>query len=491
MRLFLCLLFIAPYAWGQTIIDEQSQLFEPQSVRVDGRIRHLTLEQVTPDSSVEVVAYTRQGVFPDWTAKLHIFEQTATGKKLAKHSSFVLPLDTIYYGFIILGQAPQLILVLPKEIHVLPFQNNAWQKDAAKVFPLNTLTSPWARAMASPFQPIQKIKGGDQAWIPTHGGYQTFELSGNQLKQASFIPLQPKSFYRSSYDLLPFEMSYWFRNIYWYPKIFPGTLDGKKHVLFSPWMDELDIVTPPSTEIQKHYFKLLNERERDNGTFYLINEPVDLNGDGRTDFLINKTQGVGTSFRSKSYYYMTGADGKIPTTPKAVPFPKKKISGAMVRDLTNNGKQDFVVVSSVLSAWSMVRAITKRQLEVSFAVHLLKDGQADYNFVKADVNRSILFDFSLRDFFIDGILPTLEGDFNGDGYPDVMYASNPKALSFLIQKPKAADLFGSRPAEYKMKLPKKHRIGDITGDGKSDLVFFSTRAGKNQTFKVLVNTGQM
>jgi|GEM_PF-4243580 len=483
-------MLIAPSLGAQTIIDGQREPFEQQSVRVDGRLRHLTLEQVTHDPSVEVVAYTRGGAFPNWTAKLHIFEQGTTGRKLKKHSSFTLPLDTIYYGFVVLNQTSHMILVLPKKISVIPFVSGAWKKDAAKVFPLESLTSPWARSMASPFQPIQKVKGKDQVWIPTHGGYQTFDLVAGALKQGLFIPLQPKSFYRSSYDLLPFEMSYWFRNIYWYPKIFPGTLDGKKNVLFSPWMDELDIVTPPNPEIQKHYFKLLTESERDNGTYYLINEPVDLNGDGRTDFLINKTQGVGTSFRSKSYYYMTSKNGTIPKVPKRVPFPKKKISGAMVRDLTNNGKQDFVIVSSVLNAWSMVRAITKRQLEVSFAVHLLKDGQADYNFTKADVNRDILFDFSLKDFFIDGILPTLEGDFNGDGFFDVMYASNPKAVSILIQKPNTPSLFDSRvSAEYKMKLPRKYRIGDVTGDGKSDLIFFSTRAGKNQTFKALINSG--
>ncbi|MEZ4819644.1 MAG: hypothetical protein R3A45_07030 [Bdellovibrionota bacterium] len=59
----------------------------------------------------------------------------------------------------------------------------------------------------------------------------------------------------------------------------------------------------------------------------------------------------------------------------------------------------------------MIRALTKKQVLVSFDIHLLLDQQSDYNFKQANATREILFDFSLKDFFIDGILPTLQERF--------------------------------------------------------------------------------
>lgn len=492
MRFFLFLvLCIAPLAGAQTIVDVEQELFDQKRFGVQGRLRHVTLEQVTADESVEVVAYTRRGAFPNWKGSLYIFDQTIDGKRVMQHSKIPVPDEAIYYGFILIDGMSNLLLVLPQEVRLIPYLKGVWQFDQSKAYPLNGLTTPWAKSTAVPFQPLQKLKTKNQVWIPTHVGYQTYDLQDGSLIQKEFIPLSPKSFYRSSYDLLPFEMSYWFQNIYWYPKIFPGSLDQKSQVLFSPWMDEIDIVQPDKNHgIDRHFFRIMTEKERDDGTHYLMNEPIDLNGDGRTDFLLNKFQGMGTSFRSKSYYYMTGEDGTIPKKGKLVPFPKKKIAGALVQDITNNGKQDFLIVSSILNVWSMIRALTKKQILLSFDIYLFGDKQKDYNFKNADINREILFDFSLSDFFIDGMLPTLDGDFDGDGFKDVMYATNPRELTFLIQRPHQEQRFDSVPSGlFQISIPRKHRVGDITGDGKSDLVFFSTRAGKNNALKILVNNG--
>lgn len=372
---------IAPLVCAQTILDVEQDLFDQNLMKVEGRIRYVTLEQVIDDEAFEIVAYARKGRFPNWVGTLFIFDQDVSKSKVELHSSLTLPENTIYYGFITHGNVSNVILVLPNEIRMIPFQNEQWDFENAKTFMLPGLAKSWAKSTAVPFQPIQKVNDKNQIWVPTHLGYQTFEAQAGSFAKSAFIPLSPKSFYRSSYDLLPFEMSYWFQNVYWHPKIFPGSLDKNTQVLFSPWMDEIDIVYPDNeNRLDQHHFKILTERERDNGMHYLINEPTDLNGDGRTDFLVNKFQGVGTSFRSKSYYYMTGEDGTIPKKGRLVPFPKKKIAGAMVRDISNNGKQDFLIVSTVLNVWSMVRALTKKQLLVSFDVYLLKDKQKDYSF---------------------------------------------------------------------------------------------------------------
>ncbi|MEZ4819643.1 MAG: hypothetical protein R3A45_07025 [Bdellovibrionota bacterium] len=267
------------------MIDAQQSLFDQQLLKTDGRIRHLTLEQVTNDESLEIVVYARKGSFPNWVGTLHVFEQDTSGSKLALHSKVNIPAETIYYGFLLMQGQSYLLLVMPDKVSVVPYKAGNWLLKQGKDFPLQSLTEPWAKSTAIPFQPVLAVDGEQQVWIPTATGYQVFKISGNELLQESFVSLSPKSFYRSSYDLLPFEMSYWFQNVFWYPQMFPGTLGGEKQVLFSPWMDELDIVIPSQGyAVDKHYFRILSEQERDDGTHYLINQPIDLNGDGLTDF---------------------------------------------------------------------------------------------------------------------------------------------------------------------------------------------------------------
>ena len=66
-------------------------------------------------------------------------------------------------------------------------------------------------------------------------------------------------------------------------------------------MDEMDMIdfSKKSSEQHHHYFQLLTEKERDDGIHYIVNKPVDLNGDGRTDFVTNKYYGNGNGVSSQ------------------------------------------------------------------------------------------------------------------------------------------------------------------------------------------------
>ncbi|MEZ4819645.1 MAG: hypothetical protein R3A45_07035 [Bdellovibrionota bacterium] len=59
-----------------------------------------------------------------------------------------------------------------------------------------------------------------------------------------------------------------------------------------------------------------------------------------------------------------------------------------------------------------------------------------------------------------------------------------------MQKPGKEEVFSAIPSGlYPINLAKKYRIGDVTGDGKADIVFFDTRSSKNHSFKALLNNG--
>lgn len=492
--LVVSILFLAGQVYAQTFMENKPEYFDRQDLGIKGRIRQLSLEQVFAGKEKEVVVLSRDGEFPNWEGILSVWKMGKT-RRMEKIAEWSMPKETILYGFIPNEQNnAELILVLPNKVQIGTWNGNQWVFDSNLSMPIRSFSEISYGSLAQPFDPLVHFPGEPSwFWVPTLDGYQIFSVQKKKIVAKHLIPLQPKSFYHSSHDLLPFEFQYWFRNIYWFPKVEVGaTGTGKKPTFFAPWMDEISMIEFSPTKMQEknHYFKLLTENERDDGIHYIVNRPVDLNGDGQTDFLINKFMGTGTAFRAQNYYYITGKDGVIPSTGKPIKMDPKKASGALVVDLDRDNKQDFIVVSAMFNVWAMVRALMKKQVLMEFDFYKFKNDSKPYDFNRSDFHQEVLFDFHLGDLFIDGILPTLDGDFNGDGYPDVFYARNRESLSFMIQDPKSASIFPSQPsAVFPFKVPRKYRVGDLNGDGKDDLIFFNTRENKNKSFTVLTNKG--
>lgn len=498
MKKFFSIIFlIIPAAFSQTMIDEAPPLFDQKDISIQGRIRQLTIDQVFSSREKEVVVVARDGTFPDWVGRLSVWNFSPTLRRVQKSVEWTLPRETVLYGFIPVKDSDSyLLLVLPTKIQIGKWNGHDWDFSPNMMLPIHSFAEVPYGSLAQPFDPMVGLPSEPNwFWVPTLEGYQILALEKDKVVAKQLIPLKPKSFSHASRDLLPFEFQYWFQNVYWFPKVEVGASGvNPKPTFFSPWMDEISMIEYSTSKMEEkhHYFNLLSEKERDDGIHYIVNRPVDLNGDGRTDFLINKFMGTGTAFRAQNYYYMSGKNGEIPSAGKLIKTDKTRASGALVVDLDHNSKQDFIVVSTSFTAWAMVRALMKRQVLLEFDIYKYQNDESPYDFSKADIHQEVLFDFSLGDMFIDGILPSLDGDFNGDGYPDIFYGRNRESLSFLIQDPKSAQFYPTQPSGvFPYKVPRKYRIGDLNGDGKDDLVFFNTRENKNKSFTILMNEGRL
>ena len=87
-----------------------------------------------------------------------------------------------------------------------------------------------------------------------------------------------------------------------------------------------------------------------------------------------------------------------------------------------------------------------------------------------------------------GFIPTVEHDFNGDGFRDYITSTDGTKLEIFVGTREKG--YSSRSARQKVATEGQIRPGDLNGDGLTDLVLFNTRRD-DQPVKLLLNRGQL
>jgi hypothetical protein len=87
-----------------------------------------------------------------------------------------------------------------------------------------------------------------------------------------------------------------------------------------------------------------------------------------------------------------------------------------------------------------------------------------------------------------GFVPSAEHDFNGDGFRD--YISSTDGTKLVVFVGDREDGYPKRSARQKIPTEGQIRVGDLDGDGLTDLVLFNTRRD-NQPLRLLRNLGEL
>lgn len=482
--------FLSPFAQAQNAFLQDEGIFDRRDLKISGRLRQLTLEEVLPQKGKEIVILERRGKYPNWKLWLTVWHASQ------RLGEIELPADTLFYSFIPRKGSvlSWLFLVRPETVELWPGQvekNRAlWKMDARFVAPSEFSVPVSQVGNAHPFDPMVSK---DQLLVPTIKGHRLFQFAPDGLVAGETFVVLPKAFHRTSTEQPPFSIPFSTRSSLWHTQFFLGSLTGSTppDQLFFPWMDELKIASfSDPKKVVRHDFAQLTEEERDDAQSYVVALPEDLNGDGRSDFVVSKFKGQAASLVAQTHLYVTQDDGSIPKKGLFVPPRGNRAAGVLPIDLNRNGKKDLVVASSQFNTWSIIKAVVQREIDVNFSFYYLHpDG---YRLVKPDFEREISFTFNLSDLFIDGMLPTLDGDFNGDGFVDALYARDRKQVTVLLQQPKSKALFAPVPSgTYDVPVLRLWRVGDLNGDKKSDVVLYDRRSKKNRRVTVLTNRGNL
>ncbi len=480
---------------AQGILDSEESIFQRYDLKLTGRLRHLILSEVDGNPGQEVVVVERKGTYPKWDSRLLVYRGDGLRKSPTLWQSIPMPENAIFFDFVsVPEQISKLIIVRPNQVELWSYAEASKKFEKKGEMVLKPRFSPPQPGQIKPFvaNPISPNERDlVQFWIPVGLKLWNVKIDKERMELVGEYLFPPRSYYRTSLQSEPLDLPFWTRGSDWTPQLHRGRL-GSADMLFFPWMDEV-VIQPMWAKIPTrwHSFGQLDEKERDDAQGYVVTRPVDLNGDGQTDFLVNKFKGQTTSFKAETTLFLTDATGKIPKKGLKLQPEGNRAAGAVNVDLNQDGKVDLAVASSHFSVWAAIKALMQGQVLVQFSFYLYDSGKSQgYELDRPDFVREVDFGFDLTDLQIKGLLPTLEGDFNGDGYPDALYARNRKRLSVLIQKPGKADLFPSVPSgTYDVSVPRKFRVGDVTGDGKSDVVLYGSRSSANRKVTVLLNRG--
>jgi hypothetical protein len=197
----------------------------------------------------------------------------------------------------------------------------------------------------------------------------------------------------------------------------------------------------------------------------------DANGDGRADLLVTHASGglLGARTQSRLYWNRDG------TWNLASPDQVFENEGGIVTDqwidLDGDGRVEWLRAFVPVSVLELAEVLLQRAIDVDASI--LRAG-ADGRFDPQPwFRRKYSIGFSFETMRPRGFLPTLEADWNGDGFRDLLTSGEGRALEVYLGDPVRG--YGERTARQTLDTAGRLGPGDLDGDGLPDWVIYDPR----------------
>lgn len=245
----------------------------------------------------------------------------------------------------------------------------------------------------------------------------------------------------------------------------------------------------PSTATRTARFRPFSfEEERRHEVNALVAAVRDLDGDGLADLVVHRTGGGLLHSHASTDVYHNGGGGADPTgRPSASLHVDSGVASIQLEDLDGDGHTEIVQAVVPFGVVQAIRVLVRRQVEAKLAVYRFSSA-GDGDLVRTwETDLDYPLDFDLGR--VVGLLPDVEGDWNGDGRRDLLTGDGPGAVEIRLGRSDGAGPgFGPPIVRQEVPLADQAVVADLDGDGLDDLVVYDPvdRSGR---FVVAWNRG--
>jgi hypothetical protein len=217
----------------------------------------------------------------------------------------------------------------------------------------------------------------------------------------------------------------------------------------------------------------------------------DIDGDGLADLIISETTG-GVMDAGFDTYIFFNRGGAWDLDHPDYAFLSPELLGAdQLIDIDGDGTLELMRIGVPITILELIEIFLTEAIDANLKVYgLERPAEAPEEPLGGDpwfkVKLGVPLDFETSR--PAGFVPTVEHDFNGDGFRDYISSTDGSKLEVFVGSREKG--YPKRSARQKIATEGQIRPGDLNGDGLTDLVLFNTRRD-NQPVKLLRNRGEL
>jgi len=220
--------------------------------------------------------------------------------------------------------------------------------------------------------------------------------------------------------------------------------------------------------------------EQKRGEEINIHQIKDINGDGLIDLLANKISARESIFNPQSqiqiYFGKPNQNRLWMLKPDQIIVASGIQFDEQLIDLNNDNKIDLAIPSIKLGLMRIIKMLLTKSVTMNIKIYQMNEMNKYPKVPDLEKNLTLKFNFSLGENEASGtgVVPVfdLSGDFNGDGYLDLISAANQRKFQIYFGKKKK--IFSTTAQrQFSLQLPANGhgvQLFDLDGNGKTDIV---------------------